>query len=380
MLKVSQAYLLGGAPLLSTIVVTVLDGVCYGISRVSDRDSSSIEGVIVSLSSFSCAMVLALILACASGPTMDTSTRRKLLKASTCGTGIVYFLLAAGITAGGIAWSTIQSREVLASPHRQSLFIARCAIWATSILSQGVLCGYLLTTFTDKDTKRQWPASISHDPETLLPSRPVTIQKGAASSICESQRQFIDTNHENPQRASSPTSQRSDRYSGKTIMQPLLSADSFDSSPTLISYPESVATCNSPYEVADSKNSRNKLQRPELTNSRIERSLDNVLIRQFSISSSTRSDASKSATPRLTLPYENNIHPLFRADSPSPPTPTPGTMVLGAPEAGQTISIETLRRMRSMRSVSTLTTRSKSPLLERTDGCEAEAGFGFKMQ
>ncbi|KAI1085649.1 hypothetical protein F5B20DRAFT_575157 [Whalleya microplaca] len=45
---------------------------------------------------------------------------------------------------------------------------------------------------------------------------------------------------------------------------------------------------------------------------------------------------------------ELHIHPLFRSDSPvPPPTATPGTMVVAAPNAGLTISEKSLTRMRS---------------------------------
>ncbi|KAL7626755.1 hypothetical protein AAE478_003529 [Parahypoxylon ruwenzoriense] len=47
-------------------------------------------------------------------------------------------------------------------------------------------------------------------------------------------------------------------------------------------------------------------------------------------------------------PGELHIHPLFRSDSPvPPPAATPGTVVVAAPGAGQTISERSLTRMRS---------------------------------
>ncbi|KAH9900391.1 hypothetical protein F4778DRAFT_781930 [Xylariomycetidae sp. FL2044] len=50
----------------------------------------------------------------------------------------------------------------------------------------------------------------------------------------------------------------------------------------------------------------------------------------------------------LTSMDEQHIHPLFRSDSPvPPPAATPGTVVLAAPGAGQTISERSISRMRS---------------------------------
>ncbi|KAI1398441.1 hypothetical protein F4819DRAFT_33075 [Hypoxylon fuscum] len=55
----------------------------------------------------------------------------------------------------------------------------------------------------------------------------------------------------------------------------------------------------------------------------------------------------RSLTPQSTS-GELHIHPLFRSDSPvPPPAATPGTVVIAAPNAGQTITERSLTRMRS---------------------------------
>ncbi|KAI1094514.1 hypothetical protein F5B19DRAFT_490351 [Rostrohypoxylon terebratum] len=69
--------------------------------------------------------------------------------------------------------------------------------------------------------------------------------------------------------------------------------------------------------------------------------------RSRSYSPLPRAQHERSLTP-LSSPSELNIHPLFRSDSPvPPPAATPGTMVIAAPNAGQTISERSLTRMRS---------------------------------
>ncbi|KAL2825577.1 hypothetical protein BDW59DRAFT_70785 [Aspergillus cavernicola] len=373
----AAAYLMGGASLLSTIIVTVLDGVSYGSSRASTPDSSLIEAIILSLSIISCAMVLALVLICANDSKIGATTRQKGWRASTYGTGIGYFSIATGITAGAIAWSTIRSMEAMVSPHRQSLVIARCVIWAISVLSQGILCGYLLTTLTINDNHNQWPSLIPHEIDTILPSRSGTIRKGAPSSIAESQRRSIDTTPHHQSSVSSTTSRRSTRYSGRTLIQPEPKPNSLDLNPTLIPHPENVAIRSRSDGSQGNHDSETNPSRPQhqqqlqRSNSEIKRSLDSVMLRPSSIpSSSTPLDVAKRPLPlpKLKLPDESNIHPLFRSDSRSPPpNPTPGTMVLASPEAGQTISVMTLQRMKSTRSVSSHTPRSRSPLFERTD-------------
>ncbi|KAI1647542.1 uncharacterized protein F4817DRAFT_102092 [Daldinia loculata] len=54
----------------------------------------------------------------------------------------------------------------------------------------------------------------------------------------------------------------------------------------------------------------------------------------------------RSMTPQ-SISGELHIHPLFRSDSPAPPAVTPGTVVIAAPNAGQTISEKSLTQMRS---------------------------------
>lgn len=77
--------------------------------------------------------------------------------------------------------------------------------------------------------------------------------------------------------------------------------------------------------------------------------LDNESFRSYQPRRSRSiSPNARSQTPQvIASSSEAHIHPLFRSDSPSPPMATPGTMVVAAPNAGQTISERSLSRMRS---------------------------------
>ncbi|KAL4912414.1 hypothetical protein BDW62DRAFT_216332 [Aspergillus aurantiobrunneus] len=373
MLKASPAYLLGGASLLSTTIATVVNGVCYGSSRVSTPDNSFVEAVTVSLSIISCSVVVALVLILANERKIDARAPGKGWKATTYGTGIGYLSIATGVTAGGIVWGALQSvvKETDSGkpPHRQSLLVARCVLWAISVLTQGMLCGVLLTTIISNNRHNQWPNVISYELDTIPPScRSETTHKGtsnAPSSITESQRPSLDTIPQHQPSVSSVTSRRSTRYSGRTLTQS-------DTKPTLVSYPESATTrtrADGYPEDPDGENSQSRSQQLQRNSSQIKRSLDSVMLRPSSIlPSSTQSDSTKRPLPKLKLPDERNIHPLFRSDTRSPPpTTTPSTMVLASPDAGQTITVKALQRMRSTRSVENHTPQSRSPLLEQTD-------------
>ncbi|KAK2746176.1 hypothetical protein FQN57_003298 [Myotisia sp. PD_48] len=68
---------------------------------------------------------------------------------------------------------------------------------------------------------------------------------------------------------------------------------------------------------------------------------------------------------------QSDIHPLFRSDSPvAPPNTTPGTILTASPIAGQTVSMQTVQRIRSRASLSALHPRERSPL----SGWDGDAG------
>ncbi|EAQ91283.1 hypothetical protein CHGG_03218 [Chaetomium globosum CBS 148.51] len=73
---------------------------------------------------------------------------------------------------------------------------------------------------------------------------------------------------------------------------------------------------------------------------------------------------------------EAHIHPLFRSDSPAPPSATPGTVVVAAPNAGQVISdkhsIRSIQSIRRLRSESLPPVPGPSPL-SRAGSCESFA-------
>lgn len=378
MLTASPAYLLGGVSLLSAVILTIINGVCYGSSRVSMLHTSLTEAVTVSLSIISCSVVIFLILILANESKTNVRTPRKGWRAATYIAGIGYLVIATGITAGTIAWSTMQSvaeaKEPDSSAHRQPLLVARCVLWAISVLTQGMLCGVLLTIMTNNNNNNnnsynQWPTLVSYELNALTPSRPESIRKeisNATSSIVESQRPSVDSTPHYPPSASRATSRGPTRYSGGTLTQSDSKRDSLDLNPALVSHPEGTII-RTTADRSQEDQGRSHLQRHS---SQIKGSLDSVMLRPSStISSSTAQSDATTRPPKLLLPDESNVHPLFRSSTRSPPpTTTPSTMVLASPEAGQTITVKALHRMRSTRSVGTPSTpRSRSPLFEQTD-------------
>ncbi|KAL5044001.1 hypothetical protein BDW71DRAFT_187028 [Aspergillus fruticulosus] len=379
MLKASPGCLLGAASLFLMIIVTVLNGVCYGSFRAFTPGGSSIEAVTVSFSVINCSVLLAFVLILANLSKINARLPRDGWKTITYSTGIGYLITATGVTAGGITWGALQATsEMMGSDvvlYRQSLLIARCVLWSVSVLTQGVLCGVLLMTVSNNDSHNQWPISITHELSTITPTQSEILQKRAShapSSITELQCPSIDTITPHRSSVSRKASCRSDRYSGKTLIQSDPKPNSFDLDPTAVLYPGSATTRTTfggSCEDQGSENSKSRPQQLQRSSSQIRRSLDSVMLHPSStISSSTQSESIKRHPSTLKLPDESNIHPLFRSGTRSPPpTATPSTIVVAAPDAGQTITVNTLQRMRSTRSFGTYSSRRKSPLLEQTD-------------
>ena len=70
---------------------------------------------------------------------------------------------------------------------------------------------------------------------------------------------------------------------------------------------------------------------------------------------STPSPASRES--RSSTPDESHIHPLFRSDSPAPPSATPGTVIAASPQGGQTLTGERVRAGSNSRPTSRPTSR-----------------------
>ncbi|RAL10086.1 uncharacterized protein BO97DRAFT_148123 [Aspergillus homomorphus CBS 101889] len=396
--RTSLAHILGGFTILSTFIATVLDGICYSFSRPLSSHIASIESAIVSLGTINCAVIAALLFLWAQDVRTEARPQWRGHRAILYGVIAVYLSIATGITAGGIAWSAVQSmtgKTTVIHKH-QTLMLARCIIWAISVLSQGILGGYLLTSLTKRDAGGRWSSSLSQELEILPEQASIVGDKDetvkSPSIIIGSQRRSADVKTscdivpELQPSASRTESQTSNRYSGRTLYQQDSKQSSFDLQRTYLAGAENTVTRHRSDDQPDNLAVNLSGTEGSVEPTKIRRSCSEakrsfeVLVRQ---STSTRPSPTTSSThlaapgrpipPKLKLPDESFIHPLFRSDSASPPpTPMPGTTVIASPAAGQTISVQTLNRVRSTRSLRSHAPRSRSPLFEQVDQPLAE--------
>lgn len=368
-------YSLGGSSAVLTLIATVLNALCYASSKYTSLNSSSADLAFVSLSAVSCIglIILTLLLR------KDIRTGRRQWK--TWKTGVYflttsYLLITIAFAAGVMAWSDSQltKKSKIGDPLRtESLFIARSVIWATSVFVQGLFCGFLLLSLTkeEPEPRDSWarPASEmrSDSSRILSSSLPWLGQNPQRSSVATRPMTTMSGKLISFQSgASSVTSRTSNSYSGLTLLQ----QDASRSSPVL-NAPGRRFSEPYPMRRAMSEDSEG-MQKFRRSQSRINSSLDNLILQTLPetsapVASPTEPDSSKPA-PKQETSNEGDIHPLFRPNSPSPPpTPTAGTVLVASPAAGQTITTETLHRMRSSSLLRANGARSRSSTFDRAE-------------
>ncbi|KAF4213945.1 hypothetical protein CNMCM5878_009782 [Aspergillus fumigatiaffinis] len=346
------AYLLGGISITLNLVASVLHGVCLASSG-----ASSIESITVTLSAASCLVLLTSILLWRKDICLRSRDRCAKWRTIVYGFILAYLAISSGVTAGAVVWSTSKL--------------------------EGLFAGFLLID----NSHNQYPSSLSQE-LVLQPDQSSLKHKSAAKEpalTIESRRQSIDrkTSCDSSLFENQPATSiaSSHRYSGRTLYQPDSKHNSLDlQAPGLgIPSPDSNASRNRLETRQDEREScsittedRQGMRIIHGSQSEIKRSLDSLMLQPSSGTSSpaaptTKLEASRApAPPKLHFPDESNIHPLFRSDSPSPPpTPLPGTNLHGLAMAGQTISVQTLNRMRSANSLRAHGPRSRSPRIER---------------
>jgi hypothetical protein len=335
----SLPYTLVGASLLSTFIVTILNGICFASSQ------ALADVVTIILSAVDCLALIALGLL----HHRNIQTGRLSCTYLTGG----YLVIAAAASAGAMAMS-----------HQGAVFIVRSIFWALSVFAQGLYCGFITVNLHQEQTSPQWPRSYSHELKDM-PKSPKFLP--SPPRVCDLSELF------EPKRSSlRKYPRRSSRYSDATLCPSKETKNaSIDTSSTHSSPSPSPTTSNPPslsnrplLRANNSIRSMPSFRR----NAPTPLSLDSLVHPPLPSPSSTLLDSPTASVSNLNPTWEynpfreTNIHPLFRSTSPCPsPTLNPGTMVKASPSAGQTIPAGTITRMRSARSLRE-SMRGPSPL------------------
>ncbi|KAJ5888941.1 hypothetical protein N7495_008982 [Penicillium taxi] len=346
-------YSLAATSIISALLVTILNGLAFGmhsfhVSEPSHRPNPGMASIGLGVVSCLALLVTSLLVH------QDLRAERvwpRWKKAIFYLTG-VYLILSAASTAGTMSINM----DNIPTP----LLIARSVFWGVSIFVEGLYYGLLLViSWSNKHGNEQnWPQSYSQQLKPLE-SPSWNSVSSPTPAICESD-QYPEMNHFNARRSSLRKFPRSNRYSGS-----MLSVEQSINKHVSIETASSGASMPSPasdhmrdaiFEIDTRpllRGSNSILSLPSLGHP--PNSLDS-LVHLPSPAPST-SPSTEIQTPRQSmddqdrLAQEQNIHPLFRSTSPSPPTPTPGTRVRASPSAGQIITKKTLTRIRSARSL-----------------------------
>ncbi|KAJ5373650.1 hypothetical protein N7517_005656 [Penicillium concentricum] len=344
------SYSLAAASLLTTFIVTILNGICYATSKASPDVASTI------LSAVSVVALIALGLL--HHQSIQTSRRQLIYSAGG------YLLIAAAASAGTIAKSP-----------QASVFVVRSVFWALSVFAQGLYCGFFATTLAQEKPNPEWPRAYSQElkdiPQTpnYLPSPPLVCD---LSDLFEPKRSSLRKFPRRSSRYSDATLCPSSTKEGKNASIDTTSSthSSPSPSPTQDRRPDTFPDRDTrPFlQGTHSIRSMPSLRRNTPTalslDSLVHPSMPSPTASTIRLDSPTQS-GSNSSTWEYNPFGEDNIHPLFRSTSPCPsPTFAPGTMVKASPSAGQTLTAGTITRMRSARSLRDQAMRSPSPLPE----------------
>jgi hypothetical protein len=343
-------YTLAGASLLSTFIVTILNGISYATSKAS----SDLAPLV--LSSVSClALVILSVL-----HHKDIQGRLQW----TCITG-GYLLIASAISAGAMT-----------SSPQASVFVTRAVFWAFAVFAQGLYSGFIAMPLFHERQNPEWPRSY---PEELksVPQSPHILP--SPPRVCDLSELF------EPKRTSlRKFPRRSNRFSDATLCQSTKETKraSIDTSSTRSTPTHSPTTDKTPFEPSHSlplRGNNSIRSMPSLRrNPPTHLSLDSLVQRSPTGSTLHLDSPTLSTLSTATLPpaptsahstweynpfQDTNIHPLFRSTSPAPsPTTAPGTMLKASPSAGQTLTKGTITRMRSARSLREQCMRTPSPM------------------
>ncbi|OQE32115.1 hypothetical protein PENSTE_c001G06082 [Penicillium steckii] len=363
-------YTLAGVCLFASLVVTILNGLVYAALQSAPHAPGA--GLApVALGFLTCAALISLNVILHK-EIRNRQQRPRWKQAIFYFTG-AYLLIAAASTTGTIAKDELQST----ASTKQSLFIARSIFWALAVFMQGLYFGYLIIALVEKGstTAGTWPHPYTQDIKLeSLPDSPTTITP--PNRVCTSEEFKFDTRRSSLRKYP----RRSHRFSGGTLcLQPTTSNTTTSTTTTTTpterngkARPNSFETTSSNSTITPQSQTqtptestfpqtyrdthpllRNSIRSmPSLRRDNIPASLDSLVRPGPGPASSSYLHPEPPSQSPCTPTFEQNIHPLFRTNSPSgSPTPSRGTSVKASPSAGQIITQQALTRMRSARSL-----------------------------
>ncbi|KAL2219793.1 hypothetical protein M432DRAFT_279635 [Thermoascus aurantiacus ATCC 26904] len=406
MQKIAVIYSLGTASATSTIVTTILNTLFSVSLRRSLIGLRSIDFATVGLSAVSCIGLVALTVSHAKDIEASSQAWKSWEIWAYVAIGM-YLFITTGVVAGAVASSGTQflTAPRNPSPHQtKSLFVAWCVMWAISVLSQGLLCGFLLVQITEREHRNGYMYQFSFGPRrtadmpddrrkesssTVLPffstgpgSRSFKTKSKASSERLNSIRSSIS----GVVRPMTSLPKLSKRYSGRTLFQrdskhessnfPSSECDSQEQQEHAFEQWDTSAVSREDRDTVLQATPAGGQHLPAIPGGRSEtlptNSLDSLVLRdhiRLPSPAFTHPEYSRPPSRPRTGSVESHIHPLFRADSPSPPpSPSPGTIVTAAPTAGQTISSQALREMRARSLLQTSNSLGSLRSPVRTDG------------
>ena len=387
------AYGIGAFSVIFTLIAAVLNGLRYSSREYSWAENHPLNLALVCLNAIACASLAVLILIL----TREIRAGRRqwnIWKKAIYFLTTFYLFATAVVTAAASAsnnWHRMSETKAVPHLETEAFSISSFVFWTLAVFQQGLFCGFLLVGSTrrgmrnendeDDEAHQTYSGSKVKDVEGAMENYHFGSSQAALSGRTVQPSSSLPvspmgSHRSQPSTAGSELSNTYSRHSRHSISHhdsnnvlPAVntSTPSFPSQP----HPEQTEVGS---VVLD--HGSNKIMRARQL--RVASSLDDLIKQSVpeasedgSSSNESRNEGPITTAPRLEPPKEeeNEIHPLFRPSSPSPsPIPTDGTIVIASPVAGQTITTDMARRMRSSSQLSCYRKGSSDSTIDSPSG------------
>nr|KMM67230.1 hypothetical protein CPAG_03565 [Coccidioides posadasii RMSCC 3488] len=389
MARIGLIYVTGTLSTVFSLLSTVANGIfakaiCRELPDLGGLQVASVTGC-----ALSCGVQGVLIIICRQRIRKGIRLRRKLEARLFIILGLILFLMAM-VVAMALGFSSTRLGDIESTEQQKEvrrLFSLWCPLWGVTAFLQAVCFGALL--YLDRKISRQepnWHFPCTNRVKTRAPTRLDDDKTEILRHSTEQRQSLHDPRiHKKASSESSTLSKArlsrlsEDLESGPETLNERENRASLDSQTWIRRFSRRVPGLHDELVKLDSTHpSTTSFHRHSRSQSRSrsrDQSPDSLFERPIiSDCRSIRAPSpalSVASSRRNTDAGEHNIHPLFRSDSPSaPPLAMPGTTVTASPLAGHTISMHTLRQIRSRSSLSR--PRSRSLLVPYEEDEEAQ--------
>ncbi|WEW56470.1 hypothetical protein PRK78_001914 [Emydomyces testavorans] len=367
MIRIELIYLAGTISTILSLSATVTNGVFAAAICRELPDMGGLQVASVTGCALSCIIQGFLVFSFRQRMKKSFRLKKRLERRMIVIIGILLSLTAV-VVAMAISWSSTRLGDIRGPEQEMEvrrLFPLWCGLWGASILFQAICFGlFIYLSRKNRGKELEWEFSLTERQTTERLDEEKTGILRPSAEQCRSPQEH-GTQRKPHSESSSVTNVRFSGLSkelaadsGESIK--ISTQTSNDSQAWVKSFSRRVPGLHDELVKLDTDSHQSKASSLRQSRDQSPDSLFERAILPESRSIRTPSPSLSIASSRRCVPpMQDNIHPLFRSDSPSvPPVASPGTTVTASPFAGHTISISALNQIRTQSPLSRPRSRS----------------------